>query len=130
MKGIKEISKLTKKIKELEGRLKRIDLDNVIPIVGDYGSGKSALCHYLIYSICKHGFEEYIPVFVPLGQLPRHDELTNYLRNDIYEFVKKEYEFNISNNEFSRKLDDGRVILILDALDEMSNKLDNEIAQS
>ena len=60
-----------------------MDIRELTPVVGDYGSGKSALSDHLIYSVCKHGFEEYIPVFCSLGQLPRHDELTDHLRKDI-----------------------------------------------
>lgn len=45
-----------------------------IPIVGDYGSGKSLLCVYVLYRLCNEQEDNknkrsIIPIYLPLGQL-------------------------------------------------------------
>ena len=100
-----------------------------IPIVGDYGSGKSQLCHFLLYNLCKENSEwndnETIPIFIPLINL-------NYNKTDnfedlIYQFVIKEYDFKVSKEEFDEQMKVGNMFFILDGLDEMFSTLDDSI---
>ena len=88
------------------------------------------MMHFLVYKACKEGFDKYIPIFVPMGQLPRRDDVKDSLLTDIYEFIKAEYQFTITDEDFRKKIEEGKIILFLDALDEMSNKLDAKIAQT
>lgn len=130
MHEVNKVLKLGKEIRSLENKLENLSSENIIPVVGDYGSGKSALMHFLIYEVCKQRIDDCIPIFVPMGQLPHRDDWEDSLLTDIYEFVKSEYQFTISDEDFRRKIDEGKIILFLDALDEMSNKLDADIAQT
>lgn len=122
--------KVLNKIKNLKYKQERIRSERVIAIVGDYGSGKSALCHFVLYKLCELESDEIIPIFVPLGSLPKETDTNRDLILDIYEYIKKEYKFNISFNEFSDYVSNGKIIFILDALDERSTKLEDTIAQN
>jgi len=115
---------------ELDKQLEKITSARLIPIVGDYGSGKSALAHHVFYKLCQNFVEEYIPLFIPLGDLPKHDDSADHLIDDIFEFITTEYKFTITKKEFQKLLSDGKIIFVLDALDEMSIKLDAITAQN
>ena len=101
--------------------------DIFIPIAADYGSGKSALCHHILYELCRNPtvYTNKIPVFIPLGSLGNDDD--NFV-STLYKFIIKEYaEFNINIVEFVEYVFNGRFLFILDALDEMSNTLDPDV---
>ena len=106
-----------------------MEKEKLIPIIGDYGSGKSALANHLIYSIVKNSDDDIVPIFVPLGDLPKHTGQSRNLLRDIHEYICKEYKFNISIAEFNDIIQNKKVIFILDALDEMSYRLDAKIGQ-
>jgi len=127
---INQAEKLHHNITSKIDKLKELTLEKLIPIVGDYGSGKSAFCHHLLYQLCKVDDDSIIPVFIPLGQLQKRNTMENFLIRDIFNFIKNNYQFNISENDFNELVSKGRLIFILDALDEMSTRLDNTIAQN
>ena len=128
-----QFSKYTKFHNELDtlnDELKHLEKEKLIPIIGDYGSGKSALANHLIYSIVKIADDDIVPIFVPLGDLPKHTEQYGNLLHDIHKYICKEYKFNISIDEFNNIIKNKKMIFILDALDEMSYKLDAKIGQN
>lgn len=115
------------KIEKWKKQIQNIEKENIIPIVGDYGSGKTSLCHKILYELCK--IEDIFPLYVPLGRLPKHNDNQFHLLDDVFEFVKTEYGAKITQEEFVKYLENKKIVLILDALDEMSTKLDHQIAQ-
>ena len=135
---IQNISKILDEIEFVEKSVTRIDnikklsqdikKDLLIPVTGDYGSGKSAVAHFVFVKLCK--IKDSIPIFIPLGLLDKHDDLKNYLTEDIFNFVVNEYRLNISKQIFNNLIKTGKIIFVLDALDEMSTKLDQKIAQT
>lgn len=129
-KKIMVARRIVEKVQESVNRLDLLSKEKLIPIIGEYGSGKSALCHHVLYRVCRDNFKDYIPIFVPLGQLPKREDSVNHLIEDILDFVHKEYRFKISKEMFDQLISNGKIIFILDALDEMSKKLDNVVAQN
>ena len=87
---------------EINNEIKK---DTFIPIVSDYGSGKSSLCHRIMYRLCDLKNEEsenLFPIFIPLGDLPDRDK--GYLDLDdfaeeIVKFIRKEYGLLIPSDE-------------------------------
>lgn len=126
LRKISVTRRLYREISELVTKLSIVKKEKIIPIIGDYGSGKSALCHHVLNAICENFSEETHPIFIPLGQLPKNE---NSFESKVYEFIKSEYRFNLTKEEFEQKIVDGKFVFILDALDEMSTKLDSTIGQ-
>jgi flagellar biosynthesis GTPase FlhF len=129
-KKVKSAQNLMNEVQEISSQLKQLEKEKLIPIVGDYGSGKSALCHYLLYRLCKDSKRDLIPIFIPLGQLPKNDNPTRDLKKDIFCFIREEYHFMITPEQFDEYLSEGKFVFILDALDEMSTKLDQVVSQN
>lgn len=100
-------------------------------LIRKINDGLKTSTHFMLIwtEICQDDYKNYIPIFIPLGQLPKHNDLKDHLKIDIREFIAKEYKFTISADQFDKELVDGNFIFILDALDEMSKKLDSDIAQ-
>jgi uncharacterized protein YjbI with pentapeptide repeats len=111
----------------LDSKLKKLTLEKLIPIIGEYGSGKSALCNHIMNYLCDENFHGPDPIFVPLGELPKYSDID--LREEIYDYIVSEYHFNLDKSEFYTKIENGELIFVLDALDEMSYKLDTDIGQ-
>lgn len=119
--------KMRQKLSILEANLRDVSSEKLIPIVGDYGSGKSSLCNHILNYLSGDDFDGPQVLFVPLGEIPKDSH--NTLEKDIFNFVKQEYSFSFAEKEFIDLLNDGKFILILDALDEMSYKLDSSVGQ-
>ena len=136
-----------------------------VPVISDYGSGKSTLSHNLLYRICKSNPSDFI-VFIALGNLPKHDEIHyvveeeseserpefaiatsnqpeksnpttrklskpiefDDLIEDFYLYVTIEYDLIISLDEFTDLINKGKIMFILDAFDEMTQKLSKQFA--
>lgn len=131
MKTLQEIENVIKyhdDVYKLKDRTIQLSFEKLIPIIGDYGSGKSALIHHILNGLC--GKEGTLPIFVPLGLLAKHDDLEDHVMNDLYEYIQSEYKFRFSFDDFVRMTNEGEIIFLLDALDEMSTKLDSTIAQT
>ena len=122
------VEKSVTRIDNIKKLSKDIEKDLLIPIIGDYGSGKSAVAHKIFVKLCK--IKEVTPIFIPLGLLDNHDDLKDHLLLDIFNYIVKEYRFNIQKHIFYELVKTGKMIFVLDALDEISTKLDNEIAQT
>jgi len=102
----------------------------ILPIVAEYGSGKSSLCHNIMYKLCNE--KDIFPIFIPLGDIEKNENGYTFdsLKEEIFRFVIKEYHFMISKCEFDFRLSQGNFIFILDALDEMSLKVNDVLAQN
>lgn len=86
---LREVTKLLKNNDKNDGK--------IIPIVGQYGSGKSLLSTYLSFTICEDNDDTIIPIYVPLGSLNYTDpidsnlvESEKRLINSIYDYIKTE----------------------------------------
>ena len=102
---------------------------NLTLVVGDYGSGKSGLTHRILYQLCEQITDEVIPLFISLGRLKTYHVEGNNLFEEFCDYIKTEYHFNIKNLEIVELVKKGKIILIIDALDELTHKLDHTIAQ-
>ncbi|MFB5619800.1 MAG: NACHT domain-containing protein [Nitrosopumilus sp.] len=127
--SIENYRRLSISLNMLENRWRSISKEKLIPIIGDYGSGKSSFCNHLMNYFCSIDDDDLIPLFIPLGQLPKKESTENTILKDIFEFIVKEYHFNLKYDEFSQMLKNKKLLFILDALDEMSYKLDSDIGQ-
>lgn len=129
LKDDNEKSKTKLSSKKLEEKISKIKKEKIIVIVGDYGSGKSALCNRLMYKLC--GNTEYFvsPIFIPLGNLTDDKNTASNLVNDIHSFITKNYGIKVTQDKFVKAIQDGQITFVLDALDEMSFKIDGESAQ-
>jgi len=132
---VKELSNDAKKYLKLKTKsnyqekiIKRLELEKLIPIIGEYGSGKSALCNHLLNYFCSDEYSGPIAIFVPLGELSKNQD--SNLEEELFNFTKKEYHFNLEKLDFFEKIESGEFLFILDALDEMSYTLDNKIGQN
>lgn len=129
-KNIQTALHLIYEINEIKKNLKNYDKENLIPVIGDYGSGKSAFCHYLLYELC-HPESKFNPIFVPLRMFSQNSYDTDRnLVEDIYNFTSSEYGMKFSQEEFKNEISKGRIVFVLDGLDEMSDRLDDRIAKN
>ena len=70
-KDVNKFKRLKSRKESLSNDLIQLQKEKLIPIIGDYGSGKSALSNHLIASLCENDDDDFIPLFVPLGIFPR-----------------------------------------------------------
>ena len=124
---VRQQLKLKTKLNRQDQIIKTLELEKLIPIVGEYGSGKSSLCNHLLNYFCSDEFLGPIPIFVPLGELSKNEN--SDLQEEIFDYVCSEYKFNLDKFEFFEKIEAGDFLFILDALDEMSFKLDSLTGQ-
>ncbi|MGD9535018.1 MAG: NACHT domain-containing NTPase [Candidatus Nitrosocosmicus sp.] len=101
-----------------------------IPIVGNYGSGKSLLAMHLLYDLCKENSDtsEIPPFYIPLGDLnysKKFEDRCLLLIHKIHEYIIKTYKI-IDKEKTLESFKFGKTILILDALDELSPTIDEE----
>ena len=103
-----------------------------ISIVGGYGSGKTSLCHYILYEMSKTENNDLIPIFIPLGYLKKFDENMTFedLSKEIYNFIIIEYKFILHYDDFYNFVNNGKFLFIFDALDELAQKINTEIITS
>ncbi len=135
MKEVKHILKEIRTVKQsfnhifkAELEIRELSKEKIIPIIGDYGSGKSALMHHILYELARD--EDKIPLFIPLGLLSKHNDNENHILDDLFDYLKNEYKFNFTRDFFLNGIKNNKFVLLLDALDEMSIKLDNITAQT
>ncbi len=104
---------------------------NLILILGDYGSGKSGLCQHQMYRLCEEPDSNTIPLFIPLGSFKSyHKEENDNLFEEFCEYIKKEYLFNITHLDLLELMKKYRIVIIIDALDELTHRLDPATAQA
>lgn len=98
-------------------------------IVGNYGNGKSGLCHNLMYELCNDFSNDIIPIFIPLGDFKQYSENEKTVLAEIISFLQDTYKFNIEEKTLVEFIKSKKIRFIFDALDELSPKLDSTVAQ-
>jgi uncharacterized protein YjbI with pentapeptide repeats/archaellum biogenesis ATPase FlaH len=98
----------------------------LIPIVGDYGSGKSLFSLYLLYQLCENIEDDsLVPIHVQLGKLKEFDPANELSFTEcLGKYVEKEYKIT---DRFLDNIKNGKIIFILDAFDEMYHTIDSSI---
>lgn len=127
-KNIQSILDARKKIAVKCHSIEELRRENIIPIVGDYGSGKTFFSLKIAYELSKHNDSAIF--YIPLGELNKHNDLDDHLKEDIFNYAKKKYELRISLETFIEEITRGKIIFILDALDELSRELDQKVSQT
>ena len=64
------------------------------------------------------------------GSITQYDNPIKNLSKDIFNFINTEYKLGMTCDEYQNRVNSGRIIFILDALDEMSKRLDSEVAHN
>ena len=128
-KNIQNIRNARKTIITYQDKIKKLKKEHIIPIVGDYGSGKTFFAHKIAYELSKVS-SDFSIFCVPLGELQKHNDLNDHLKEDVFNYVKQEHALKISFEAFTKEITKGKIIFVLDALDELSTKLDKEISQT
>ena len=95
-------------------------------LMGDSGIGKSTIIAAINHKINNLDFlSELIPIIIPLRGFPKEKEMIlQNLKNNIYEFIKQEIDDNIED-----LIKEGKVIFLLDGLDEYFVKVNNNIGR-
>jgi len=93
-------------------------------IIGDPGSGKSTLLKALASGVSRRQWAEFkdlVPVLVSLRSFSQRAD-----KKPLFDWLAQDYlpEFNLKNGEFllKRLLEQGRILLLLDGLDEVNEE--------
>ena len=109
----------------------REKIPGTLLIVGDYGNGKSGLCHSLMYSLCNDLTGNSIPFYIPLGDFASfYSKDQKTILSDLVSYFQKTYKFNLDEKALLELIKKEKPIFIFDALDELSQKLDSAVANS
>jgi len=112
---------------------------NQVAILGDYGTGKTSLCLNLTYKLAlrykEHSQTNRIPIFIPL----KDHKLIPDINKLIIELFKNSLDFKLLKNFLNTEEDalltlqemlkTGKFLLILDGLDEMSERVQYSVTQ-
>ncbi|MBW4630615.1 MAG: NACHT domain-containing protein [Iphinoe sp. HA4291-MV1] len=96
-------------------------------LLGEPGSGKSTLMQYFALKIAKRQFQElglsaeieWLPILIQIRELGKQSE--NYLFEHLHNSIAPKYSINIPNGFFDYWLKRGRVVILLDGLDEIAD---------
>lgn len=119
---------------EVMTTLENDDKNKMIPVVGDYGSGKSYLSRYVLFKLCQEIDDSVIPVYIPLGSIDydhpveKTENIGDGLLFSIYNYIKREYGI-IDKDIFFDHVNNGRLIFLLDAFDELDRTIDDKIIE-
>jgi hypothetical protein len=92
-------------------------------ILGDFGAGKSTLLRRLQYQLCQSKLEKhssYLPIFVPLKNYYKTQNLSILLRNSL----REDFLGEISADLLWVSIKQGRFAFLLDGFDEMTDRSD------
>lgn len=98
-------------------RVTDIDEGNIV-IEGIVGQGKSIFLRWLAIQEAKNEINTRIPVFIELRTLHK-----NYLLRDAIFQILESYEVKICANSFDHLAKSGKLVLLLDAFDELDESL-------
>ena len=95
------------------------DSKNLIALLGEFGSGKTSLCHFLesmfATSWSDHDIHTKVPLHFSLGQFDPTMTLLEWLAKETSQKINR----NIDIENFRRLMRSRRCVLLLDAFDEM-----------
>lgn len=120
-------------IEEVVGEWKSELASGSLAILGEFGAGKSWFClKYAMTQMAefkKDPLNERFPVLIPLSQFrqaPSIQQMINHVLTEQYRlpFIGSAYK------TLERLVDDGRILLLLDGLDEMTVSVDSERTHS
>jgi hypothetical protein len=97
----------------------------VLSVLADYGSGKTTLVERIKYIFARRylaGETELIPLLLPLKFFWAHGNLDDFLRHMLNAEVEREIPLSV----FWRLFRDGRFLLLLDGLDEITAESNDE----
>jgi hypothetical protein len=100
---------------------------NSVALLGDFGMGKSSVCVRLTYHLAKAYRKDpsnsRIPIFISLRDCPTAMSLQQF----ITDLLLNQYGIHIRDFEvFRRVLEQGKLVLIFDAFDEMTTRDDEQ----
>ncbi len=102
---------------------------NFLIILGEYGTGKTTLCHYIAYNLEKSILENSIETKIldPDKRTPIIFNLRNFRNQSLDAFLISELSMNaneVSFMDFKERLKKDELILIFDGFDEMAAEID------
>jgi hypothetical protein len=100
---------------------------NKLVLLGEPGSGKSILMQYFALKIAKRQFQElglsaeidWLPILIQIRELGKQSE--NYIFEHLDNSIAHKYSIRIPNGFFDYWLKRGRVVILLDGLDEIAD---------
>jgi len=102
---------------------------NFLVILGDLGTGKSTLSQFLFYDLAKSFIDDPLrhpaPVLIPLKEVRKEISLEGIV---ISHFAR--HDLSIDFNRFIHLLENGKIILFVDAFDEMADRVEWDVTQS
>ncbi len=101
-----------------------------LAVLGEYGTGKSTLCKYIVYNLAKARLDKEketeikdlkcrIPIFFPLSKF-RQEDIRNFIISELNLIGIKDIDYS----SFIEKVKNGEFVLLFDAFDEMAAKID------
>jgi hypothetical protein len=105
------------------------DEENLLIILGEYGTGKTTFCRYITHQMAVNRLEMGVDTFIKDSKkrIPLYFPL-HYFEENIDTFIihqfNKEGIGDINYDSFLKRMEDGQFILILDGFDEMTQKID------
>ncbi|KAB8334199.1 NACHT domain-containing protein [Scytonema tolypothrichoides VB-61278] len=96
-------------------------------LLGEPGSGKSTLMQYFALKIAKRQFQElglsaeidWLPILIEIRELGKQSE--NYILEHLQKSIASKYSIKIPNGFFDYWFKRGKVVILLDGLDEIAD---------
>ena len=113
---------------EVKGWLVGQSTNNLLFLLGEYGSGKTSFCRQLVYRLlddkyAREGNQRFVPILVNL----RDYRNASNIRQVITDTLVNQYGVALpSFMAFERHCSGGRILLVLDGFDEMADKCDEQ----
>lgn len=100
---------------------------NKLVLLGEPGCGKSTLMQYFALKIAKRQFQElglsaeidWLPILIQIRELGKQSE--NYIFEHLQKSIASKYSIKIPNGFFDYWLKRGKVVVLLDGLDEIAD---------
>lgn len=102
--------------------------NNLLFLLGDYGSGKTSFCRHFVYKFLKEKYiqrldTKYTPILMNLRDVRGKLELKKLVTDTLVQFYGVELP---SYAAFEKLCATGNIILVLDGFDEMSDRSDSQ----
>lgn len=99
-------------------------------ILGKPGSGKTSFLKHIAMQCIKENFmQDYIPIFVELKSFS--ETLNNQSQSNLYEYILSQFQNSKDSNkkDITRIFEHGRGLILLDGLDEVSEKYSFQVEE-